>query len=179
MCARALPKKLPASESSDLASSRVGEMVAMRIADKRVVSIQFTLSNESGKVLESATEQSPLVYVHGSAAVLPVLGRELTGKMAGDRFDVRISPEQGFGERQPALVEVIPRAYLQDRGPITVGARVTRRADSGAQAAFLVTAFDEDTVTVDANHPFAGMTLRFQGVVLAVREATAEELARS
>ena len=151
----------------------------MRIADNRVVSIQFTLSNESGQVLESAPEEKPLVYVHGSAAVLPVLGRALVGKAPGDRFDVRISPEHGFGERQPALVEVIPRAYLQDRGPMTIGARVTRRDESGARAQYLVTAFDADTVTVDANHPFAGMALRFEGVVLAVREATAEELARA
>jgi len=154
-------------------------MVALRIADNRVVSIQFTLSNESGQVLESAPAEKPLVYVHGSAGVLPVLVRELAGMAPGDSFDVRISPEHGFGQRQPALVDVIPRAYLQDRGQIAIGARVTRRDDTGAQAEYRVTAFDTDTVTVDANHPFAGMTLRFQGMVLAVRDAAAEDLARS
>ncbi len=151
----------------------------MRIANDCVVTVQFKLSNESGQVLESSPEGRPLVYVHGARGVLPVLGRELTGKVAGDHFDVSISPEKGFGERQPALVEVIPRAYLQNAGPAAIGAQVTRSDDSGAQVQYRVTAVDAETITVDANHPFAGMTLRFEGVVIDVREARAEELARS
>ena len=151
----------------------------MRIANDCVVTVQFKLSNESGQVLESSPEGRPLVYVHGAPEILPILERELTGKVAGDRFDVRISPEQGFGERQPALVEVIPRAYLQNAGPMVIGAQVTRSDNSGEQVQYRVTAFDEETITVDANHPFAGMTLRFEGVVIDVREATAGELAGS
>ncbi len=150
----------------------------MRIANDCVVTVQYKISNESGQVLESSPEGRPLVYVHGAPEVLPILGRELTGKSAGDRFDLRIRPEQGFGERQPALLEVIPRAYLQNTGPMAIGAQVTRRDSSGAQLQYRVTAFDADTVTVDANHPFAGMALRFEGVVIDVREASAEELAR-
>jgi FKBP-type peptidyl-prolyl cis-trans isomerase SlyD len=151
----------------------------MRIANNCVVTVQFKLSNESGKVLESSPEDRPLVYVHGSQGVLPILGRELTGKVAGDRFDLSIRPDQGFGERQPALLEVIPRAYLPNSGALAIGAKVTRRDSStGAQVRYVVTDIDADTVTVDANHPFAGMTLRFEGVVVDVREARSEELAR-
>ena len=151
----------------------------MRIANNSVVTVQFKLSNESGQVLESSPEGRPLVYVHGAQGVLPVLGRELTGKAAGDHFDLCISPEQGFGARQPAVVEVIPRAYLQNAGPMAIGAKVTRTdSSSGAQVQYVVTAVDAETVTVDANHPLAGMTLRFEGVVIDVREARAEELAR-
>jgi FKBP-type peptidyl-prolyl cis-trans isomerase SlyD len=151
----------------------------MRIANDCVVTVQFKLSNGSGQVLESSPEGRPIVYVHGSQGVLPILGRELAGKAAGDRFELCISPEQGFGERQPALVEVIPRAYLPNAGPMAIGAKVTRSdRSSGAQVRYVVTAVDAETVTVDGNHPFAGMTLRFEGVVIDVREARAEELAR-
>jgi FKBP-type peptidyl-prolyl cis-trans isomerase SlyD len=151
----------------------------MRIANDCVVTIEFRLSNDSGQVLESSPEGQPVLYVHGAPGVLPILGRELTGKAAGDRFDICISPEHGFGERQPALVEVIPRAHLPNAGPLAIGAKVTRRdISSGAQVQYVVTAFDAETVTVDANHPLAGMTLRFEGVVIDVREARAEELAR-
>ncbi len=151
----------------------------MRIADDCVVTVRYKISNESGQVLESSPEGRPLAYVHGAQGALPILGRELRGRVAGERFDIRISPEQGFGERQPALVEVIPRAYLQNDGPITPGGQVTRRdSSSGAQVRYVVTAVDAETVTVDANHRFAGITLRFEGVVIDVREATAGELAR-
>jgi FKBP-type peptidyl-prolyl cis-trans isomerase SlyD len=151
----------------------------MRIADDCVVTVQFRLSNEAGQVLESSPEGRPVAYVHGAPGVLPVLGRELTGKAAGDRFDICISPEQGFGERQPALLEVIPRAHLPNAGPLAIGATVTRRdIFSGAQVPYVVTAVDAETVTVDANHPLAGMTLRFEGLVIDVREARAQELAK-
>jgi len=150
----------------------------MRIANDCVVTVQFELSDESGQVLESSPDGRPLVYVHGAPEVLPILGRELTGKAAGDRFDVRISPEQGFGERRPALVEVIPRSYLPDPDRLVIGASVTRVDSYGAQVQYRVTAFDTESVTVDANHPFAGKTLRFQGVVIDVRKATAGELNR-
>jgi FKBP-type peptidyl-prolyl cis-trans isomerase SlyD len=151
----------------------------MRIANNSVVTVRFRLSDESGQVLESSPADRPLVYLHGAPEVLPILGRELTGKSAGDRFDLRISPAQGFGERQSARVEVIPRSYLPDAQRLVIGAQVTRSDSSGAQVRYRVTAFDAETITVDANHPFAGMTLRFEGEVLDVREATAEELNRS
>jgi len=151
----------------------------MRIADDCVVTVQFTLSDEAGQVLESSPEGRPVVYMHGGPGVLPVLWHALTGKTAGDRFDVRINPEQGFGERRQALVEVIPRAYMPSTRAPEIGARVTRSDSSGAQVQFRVTAFDAETITLDANHPLAGMTLRFEGQVIDVRKATAEELAGS
>lgn len=150
----------------------------MRIANDCLVSIQFKLSNESGQVLDSSPDGEPLVYLHGAEGVLPVLQRELAGKVAGDRFDLTISPEQGFGERLPALVEELARSYLEDADQLAIGRSVTRSDESGQQASYLVTAFDTETVTLDGNHPLAGMTLRFQGVVVDVREGSAEELAQ-
>jgi FKBP-type peptidyl-prolyl cis-trans isomerase SlyD len=150
----------------------------MRIANDCLVSIQFRLTNESGDVLDSAPDGDPLVYLHGAEGILPALERELAGKVAGDPFDLTISPEQGFGERHPALVEVLPRSALQDADQLAIGRWVTRSDESGQQAPYLVTAFDTETVTLDGNHPLSGMTLRFQGIVVDVREGSAEELAR-
>jgi FKBP-type peptidyl-prolyl cis-trans isomerase SlyD len=150
----------------------------MRIANDCLVSIQFKLTNESGQVLDSSPDGEPLVYLHGAAGILPALERELAGKVAGDHFDLTISPEQGFGERRPEMIEVMPRSYLPDTAQLTTGRWVTRSDESGEQASYLVTAFDSEMVTLDGNHPLAGMTLRFQGVVVNVREASAEELAQ-
>jgi FKBP-type peptidyl-prolyl cis-trans isomerase SlyD len=148
----------------------------MRIANDCLVSIRFTLTNDAGQVLDSSPEGKPLVYLHGAEGILPALERELTGKEAGDRFDLTITPESGFGTRQPALVEVLPRSVLQDADQLAIGRWVTRSDETGAQASYCVTAFDADTVTLDGNHPLAGMTLRFEGVVVDVREGSAEDL---
>ncbi len=150
----------------------------MRIVNDCLVSIQFKLSNESGQVLDSSPDGEPLVYLHGAAGILPALERDLAGKVAGDHFDLTISPEKGFGERLPARVEVLPRSYLADADELTVGRWVTRSDESGLQVSYLVTAFDSEMVTLDSNHPLAGMTLRFQGIVVDVREGSAEELAQ-
>jgi len=150
----------------------------MRIANDCLVSIQFRLTNDAGQVLDSSPEGKPLVYLHGAEGILPALERELTGKVAGDQFDLTITPETGFGDREPTLVEVLPRSVLQDAEQLAIGRWVTRSDASGAQASYCVMAFDADTVTLDGNHPLAGMTLRFEGVVVDVREGSAEDLAR-
>jgi FKBP-type peptidyl-prolyl cis-trans isomerase SlyD len=149
----------------------------MRIAKNCVVSIEYQLTNAEGKLLDSAPADEPLEYLHGSAGVLPMLERALNGMAAGDSFDVVIPPDQGFGERQPRLVEVVPRSRWPNPAELKVGARVERQDESGAKQSFVVRSMDADTVTVDGNHPLAGETLRFKGRVVEVREATAAELA--
>ena len=150
----------------------------MRIARNHVVTIQFQLTNSNGEVLDSASATEPLEYLHGAAGVLPMLERSLAGRVAGDSFDVTITPDQGFGERQPRLVEVVPRSRWPNPEELTVGASVERiEESSGAKQAYRIRALDADTVTVDGNHPLAGETLRLQGKVLEVREARPEELA--
>lgn len=149
----------------------------MQIANNCVVSIEFTLTNDQGKELDRSPEGQPLDYVHGAAGILPELERHLAGKSAGDRFDITITPERGFGDRQPGLVEILPLANWSDPSQLAVGMAVTRTDASGATQNYLITAIGADSVTVDGNHPLAGMTLRFQGTVVGVRAGTAEELA--
>lgn len=149
----------------------------MRIANDCVVSIEFQLTNTAGLVLGSATAAEPLEYLHGAVGILPSLERALTGKAPGDTFDVTIPPDQGFGERQPRLVEVVPRSRWSNAEQLVVGASVDRVDESGGKQSFRIRALDAETVTVDGNHPLAGETLRFTGKILDVRAATAEELA--
>jgi FKBP-type peptidyl-prolyl cis-trans isomerase SlyD len=149
----------------------------MRIADNCVVSIQFILTNETGRELDRSPEGKPLEYVHGAAGIVPDLERQLAGKAAGDNFDITITPERGFGDRLPGLVEILPLASWTDPSQLVVGGFVTRSEPSGASHQYVITALGADSVTVDGNHPLAGMTLRFQGTVVGVRAGTAEELA--
>jgi FKBP-type peptidyl-prolyl cis-trans isomerase SlyD len=149
----------------------------MRVANNCVVTIEFQLTNTAGQVVGSATAAEPLEYLHGAVGILPTLERALTGKSPGDTFDVTIPPEQGFGERQPRLVEVVPRSRWSNPEQLSVGANVERVDESGGKQSFRIRALDADTVTVDGNHPLAGETLRFAGKILDVRQATAEEIA--
>lgn len=148
----------------------------MRIANNCLVALKFTLSNETGRVIDSSPDGKPMEYVHGAAGILPELERHLAGKDVGDAFDVTIPPDRGFGHRQATLVEIISRAEWSEAHKMKVGDAVTRTAPDGATQNYLITVMDADSITIDGNHPLAGMTLRFQGSVVSVRAATAEEL---
>ena len=148
----------------------------MRIAKDCLVAIQYTLSNEAGHVLDSSPQGEPLEYLHGAAGILPELERHLAGKDVGEAFDISITPDRGFGERRADLVEIVPRAEWSEAHKMSVGDAVTRTAPDGATQNYLITVMDADSITIDGNHPLAGMTLRFQGTVVSVRAATPEEL---
>lgn len=150
----------------------------MRIANDMVVSIQFQLTNQAGQLLDSRPADEPLEYVHGAEGILPALEMALTGMAPGDNFDITITTSQGFGEHRQDLVQVVPRSVLgmTESDQLAVGRQVEQHDGAGAKSNFVITAFDDDTVTLDGNHPLAGMELHFRGTVVAVRAATAEEL---
>ena len=115
----------------------------MRIANNCVVSIQFTLTNDTGQELDRSPEGEPLEYLHGAAGILPELERHLAGKSAGDAFDITITPERGFGDRLPGLVEVLPLSLLVGRlGQLAIGLSVTRTDPSGTVQNYVVTALE-------------------------------------
>ncbi|MFQ5635634.1 MAG: peptidylprolyl isomerase [Gammaproteobacteria bacterium] len=147
----------------------------MKIDHNCIVSIRYKLTNERDEALDESPEGEPLVYMHGAAGVLPALESALAGKGAGENFDVTISPAEGFGDHQPALIQTVPRSSFPDDVVLEVGIQINMHSDQGDQQA-TVTALNEDSVTIDANHPLAGMTLRFQGTVEEIRAATDEEI---
>jgi FKBP-type peptidyl-prolyl cis-trans isomerase SlyD len=147
----------------------------MQIADQRVVTIDYTLTDERGEVLDSSNGEEPLTYIHGTGNIVPGLETALMGKSAGDSVKITIPAADGYGERDEELVQDVPR----DRFPgedIEVGMRFHAQGSEGSQVVTVV-AVDDSKVTVDGNHPLAGMNLAFDVKVLEVREATAEELA--
>ena len=146
----------------------------MQITSRKVVSIDYTLTNEKGEVLDSSDGQAPLTYIHGANNIIPGLEAALEGKAAGDSLQVTIAPPDAYGERDERLVQAIPR----DRFPIEeVEVGMQFQAEGGGMSRVLqVVAVDAEQVKVDANHPLAGVTLAFDVKVVAVRDATLEEL---
>jgi FKBP-type peptidyl-prolyl cis-trans isomerase SlyD len=149
----------------------------MQIAERTVVTIHYTLTDASGKILDSSQgpeDNEPLSYLHGSGTIVPGLEEALLGKSEGDQVKVTIGPEGAYGNREESLVEKLPRNEFPD-GEVEVGMHFRAHGPHGARV-LTVVALDADTVTVDGNHPLAGATLNFDVKVVGVREATKEDL---
>jgi len=148
----------------------------MSISPDQVVSIHYTLRDDTGEVIDRSATGEPLAYLHGRGQLIPGLERELTGREAGDRLEVKIAPAEGYGEYDRELVQQVPRRALKGVGQLRVGLRLQAQTPDGPRAV-TVTQLNGDMVTLDGNHPLAGKTLHFQVEVAAVRAATEEELA--
>ena len=146
----------------------------MDIADRRIATVHFSLHDEQGQVITSTHGHAPLVYMHGTGSVMPGLEQALAGKSPGDTFRVTIAPESGFGPRHEELVQVVPRERLQAAATPQVGAKLSAQTARGPLEV-VVTAIDDERVTVDGNHPLAGRTVEARVEVVDVRLATAEE----
>lgn len=147
----------------------------MSIETNQVVSIHYTLKGDAGEVIDSSAGGEPLAYLHGHGNLVPGLERELTGKNAGDKLQVKISPADGYGEYDPQLVQRVPRRALKGVGNVRVGMRLHAQTDHGPKPV-TVTQITGDMVTLDGNHPLAGKNLNFDVEIAAVRAATEEEL---
>lgn len=147
----------------------------MTIQDNCVVAIDYTLKDKNGNVLDSSSGKDPLYYLHGKRNIIPGLEKELTGKKQDDELTVVVSPDEGYGQRQDALMTEVSKQELAGVPNLEVGIQLQAQTAQGVQI-FTVAAIDGDTVTLDGNHPLAGEELHFSVTVKSVREATQEEL---
>jgi FKBP-type peptidyl-prolyl cis-trans isomerase SlyD len=147
----------------------------MQIAQNSVVAFHYTLTNETGEVLDSSEGRDPLTYLHGSGNIIPGLEKELEGHQDGEKLQVTVTPEEGYGEPQPSLVQEVPRDAFQGVESVEPGMQFQAQTQGGPLMV-TVTKVEGDTVTVDGNHPLAGQKLNFDVEIAEVREATQEEL---
>ena len=144
----------------------------MNITKDKVAAIHYTLRDSNGTVLDSSQGRDPLYYLHGANNLIPGMEEGLEGRAKGDHLQLDVAPEKGYGKRDPALVEEVPRKAFGGQN-IEVGMQF--EANDGQ--VITVTKVGPETVTVDANHPLADQNLHFDVEVLDVRDATADELA--
>jgi len=147
----------------------------MDITADRVVTIHYTLKNDGGEVLDSSSGGEPLAYIQGHGNLVAGLEKALEGKPAGASLAVSVAPADGYGVRDEALIQRVPKRSLQGAGEIKKGMQFQARTEDGMRL-FTVTGFAGDMVTLDGNHPLADQTLHFDIEVVDVREATSEEL---
>jgi len=146
----------------------------MHATQDHVVSIEYTLKNSSGEVLDSSGDE-PFAYLHGAQNIVPGLEKAIEGKKQGDEVDVKLSPEEGYGPRRDELLSDVDKAELDQIPDLEEGMQLQAQTPQGIQV-FTVTKIDGDKVTLDGNHPLAGEELNFKVKVLEVREATSEEI---
>ena len=149
----------------------------MFVARNRVVRIDYTLTDDNAQVLDSSEDSAPLTYLHGGGSIIPGLEAALEGKRAGESLTVRIEPADAYGERDDSLVQSVSREMFEDSDAIQVGMQFHSSDDEGEARVVTVTGTDADNVTVDGNHPLAGVPLNFAVTIVEVRDASAEELA--
>ena len=147
----------------------------MQIAANCVAYIHYTLKDDAGGVIDSSSGGEPLAYLHGAGNIVPGLEKALEGKQAGEKLSVKVAPDEGYGVRDEALVQQVPRRSFQGVRDLKPGMRFHAQTQQGP-VAVTVTQVLGDMVTVDGNHALAGVALNFDVEVTKVREATPEEL---
>jgi len=149
----------------------------LTIADKHVVSIHYTLTDDGGETLDTSSGGAPLTYLHGADNIIPGLESALTGKNVGDEVDVTIAPAEAYGEIDAELVQAVPREAFEGIDDIVPGMQFEARSPEGHAQVVVVEDVTDEEVVIDGNHPLAGKTLHFAVKVEDVREASEEELA--
>jgi FKBP-type peptidyl-prolyl cis-trans isomerase SlyD len=144
------------------------------ISDGKYVSLTYSITDDRGNVLEHT--DLPVGYIHGGRMeLIGGMDKAISGKRAGDRVELEVSPQSGFGEHDPDLtftddLDNVPPQFHQ------VGAEVQMQNESGDIKTFYVTRIENDRLTVDGNHPLAGKHLRVNVTIHEVRDATPEDL---
>jgi FKBP-type peptidyl-prolyl cis-trans isomerase SlyD len=147
----------------------------MQVEKNKVVEIDYTLKDEKGDVLDTSEGREPLSYIQGVGNLISGVENALEGKSSGERVEITVPPETGYGVRDDSLVLKIEREKFAEVKDLKEGQRFRMDTPDGP-VIFTVVNFDDTEVLVDGNHPLAGMTLNFDITVQSVREATTEEL---
>jgi FKBP-type peptidyl-prolyl cis-trans isomerase SlyD len=144
------------------------------IKENDVVAINYTLTDEEGKLLDSS-DGEPMEFLQGHQNIIPGLEKELTGLNVGDKKKVVVPPEQGYGHYNPELQFELPIEQFGQEQPQT-GMMLQLSSNTGESFMAKIIRVQNDRVIMDANHPLAGKSLHFDVEITAVREATPDEL---
>jgi FKBP-type peptidyl-prolyl cis-trans isomerase SlyD len=143
----------------------------MQISKDKVASIHYTLRDGDGNILDTSAGREPLTYLQGAGNLIPGMEEGLEGKSKGDKFSLKIAPEKGYGAKDDTLVQKVPRSAF---GNQKIEKGMQFQTNQGQVVT--VTETGLESITVDANHPLAGVELHFEVEVTDVRGATPEEI---
>ena len=147
----------------------------MKISEKKVAVIHYAVSDSDGTLIDSSYDHAPLSIIHGTGYLIVGLEEALKGRQAGDKFEVNVPADSAYGARNDSFVQEVPKEMFGNIEDLEVGTQLRAETDYGEQTVIVV-AMTDNTITVDGNHPLAGMDLSFDVEILEVRDATEDEL---
>jgi FKBP-type peptidyl-prolyl cis-trans isomerase SlyD len=147
----------------------------MEISNNSVVSIHYRLTNDQNEEIDNSAGGEPLIYMHGAGDLIDGLEEALTGKQVGESFTVSIPPAEGYGEEEADLIRIMQMDEFNGV-EMREGMQLQGKDPDGTFRLLRVVKVDGDEVTINMNHPLAGMVLHFEVNVDAVRPATDEEI---
>jgi FKBP-type peptidyl-prolyl cis-trans isomerase 2 len=142
----------------------------MKIQSGKIVALDYTLRAENGDQIESTVGKSPLEFTYGGGTIITGLERELSGLESGDKKTVTVKPSEAYGERVPQAVRTINKEQFPKGVKLEVGASYYTKDKEGATVSFTISAIEDNTVTIDFNHPLAGKTLIFEVAIVNVKD---------
>ena len=142
------------------------------VRDGTVVSLQYSLSGEDGKLIESNKGKDPLKYTHGSKQIVPGLEKELAGMKVGGEKRVKVKPQDGYGAVDSKAFQEVPKEQIPADG-LKVGAILAAKGPQGQEIPVRIHQIKEKTVVLDLNHPMAGKTLLFDVKILDIQPSVA------
>lgn len=140
------------------------------IREGSIVSIEYTLTDESGQTIDSSAGKEPLTYIQGAGQIVLGLERQLNGLKVGDQRKIQVKPEDGYGLPDPKAFQEIPKEKIPPDAQ-KVGAMLMSKSAQGQAIAMRVSEVREKSVVVDLNHPLAGKTLTFDVKIVDIRAA--------
>lgn len=146
-----------------------------KIQNDLVVTLDYKLFVED-ELLESTDDGEPIQFLQGHGQIIPGLEDAIFNLKVGDTKKVVIEPENAYGEYDPESIEVAKIEEFSEEVPMDVGTFLDFRDDDDEVLSAQIVEADEETVTLDFNHPLAGKTLTFEITVTDLRPATEEEL---
>ncbi len=147
----------------------------MQIEEKKIVVMNYTLTTDEGEVLDQSDDGS-FAYLHGADNIIAGLEKALMGKVAGDSMNVKVLPADGYGERNDEMVQVVDKEMFESDAELEVGTQFHAEGPDGDQIMITVAAVEGDDITIDGNHPLAGVNLNFDVSIIEVRDASEEEI---
>lgn len=150
--------------------------VGVTAGDGKVVTIHYTLKGDDGDVIDSSSGGEPLEYLHGAGNIVPGLETAMSGKGVGDKFNVAVTPDEGYGEIEGDGPRPVPRTSFPPDADLEIGMQFFVRGPDGQPFPVWVAGVSDSEVMVDPNHPLAGETLHFDVEVMSIRDASQEEI---
>ncbi len=145
---------------------------------KRVISFHYTLTDSSGEVIDTSRDQNvPFSFLEGSGQIIPGLEKALALLSVGDTRKVEVAAADAYGTVDEQLMVKVPREKLPNSAELQEGDQFQATGPNGEVLLFRVIGIEGAEVALDGNHPLAGEDLTFDVEMMAVRDATPEEMA--